>query len=142
MDINVRMFVNKVIACIFIFLSFPALSDRSRIAGDIESRIEKWVPAGEVYVVPSCRKWLIQDLHKLGPKTWLEIDGVLELSPSTHLHNTASNMISGKFTYWTGSAPAAMLAIIHPEASVKVAGEGGINIVEFTWYEENGLCKG
>ena len=133
--------MNKAIALVLLFLSFPVLSDRPVTDGDIKSQVEIWIPAGGTHTVPLCRKWLVQDVHKLGAKVWLEIDGVLELSPSTALHNVASNMMSGKFTYWTGDASPAMLAIIHPETSVKVGGKNGVNVVEFTWYEENGLCK-
>ena len=128
---------------IFICLVNSFAISEPRIEGMIAEREYKTLTAGELYIVPQCKKLMLVGVKKYSDLTWLKIKGNIAVQSNLN-GNAASHLIEGNFTYRTESGELYERIILQPGTEVLLLSKELVEkmeVMEYTWdYKKGSLC--
>lgn len=85
---------------------------------------ELYLEKGKTYVVPTCRKLLLQDINLLSDGSWVEVEGVVQIAEGYNFENATSHYLNGRFTFSTRNGLPMHHVILYPESKVTLLGSG------------------
>jgi hypothetical protein len=97
----------------------------------------------QAFVVPECRKVLVQDISQLGENAWLEIEGIVQIAENFNFSASPSHFLNGKFTYSTRSGLPKQKIVVYAKSKIilrSINEEARAPIEQFSWIGD-GDCK-
>lgn len=104
------------------------------------------IKSGEEYRVPVCRRLLLKDINNLNEKTWIDIDGLLELRRYMPRQRSSQSFMEGRFKFHTSPELADYQAILHSGTKVTLFSTEGVQEIHAYqhkwWTFEETDCAG
>lgn len=113
----------KPILMLAVLLAFAENAWSYKINPDYYGQEDLFIYRDNTFLVPECRKVLLQDINHLGEKTWLEIEGIVQVSESFSFSASPSHYFNGKFTYSTNSGLPKQKVVVYSGAKITLRSE-------------------
>lgn len=85
---------------------------------------ELYLIKGKAYVVPKCRKLLLQDINLLSDGAFIDVEGIIQISEGFNFESATSHYLNGHFIFSTRNGLPMHHVIVYPESTVTLRGFG------------------